>query len=156
MRKAALPVMLLLVVAASAGCSQNKPKWTPEDIQKYTPVVESMCQTLTTQALKDQLPWVKETVNKLTPEVASVLEGKFDLSADDVDALIALAIKTSKINLSMESPVVGIMRTVILVGIQSAEDQINKVGGDISNKNKIVIEFVQAALRGIEKGSRTH
>lgn len=154
MRKFALPVMLLCIVVASSGCSMSTVKpVTPADFQKYTPLVESMAQSLTTQALVNKTPEVKAAVNTLAKETSAALAGQMSVTEQDLDNLITLAILKAHINVAPNSPVVSIIKSVMLVGMQFADDEINKVGGDITSKNQIIVEFVQAALSGVQKGS---
>lgn len=155
MYKFAVLMSLVAVLLASSGCSLSTSSGsvTVQDVQKYMPILESATQGLTMQALKSQTANVKQAVNQVAVQMLAVVDGDMSLSQDDIENLLNIAIVKSQLTLTDASPVKPLLRSMLMMAIQTAEDRVNEWGLTAS-KNELTIEFVKAALNGVVSGSK--
>ena len=142
----AIPIVCILF---SIGCSQMQ---APTSWQAFTPQVTTLTTVLTQQALTGKSDTVRQGVNAISGDVYDVLSGSFELNATKINEIVIQV--TAKYS---SNPVVQIARpiveAVLLVGLQMAQAEVNRIGTGIVDKNELVMSYVKAACKGIADGS---
>lgn len=146
----AAPIVLIF----SFGCSQTNTKttWTEDNFRAFLPQMESVATVLTQQALTGKAPSVRVTVNTISRDIVTTLDGTYAVDPAKIDFIVEQAYaKLGNLNLSQVAK--PIIKSILLVGLQSAERKINEAGLSLSAKNLLIVDFVKATASGIQKGS---
>lgn len=141
-------MLIALLLVCGFGCSQSK----IDTIQSYTPQVTVLSKIVTEQALVGKPDNVRQIVNSLSGDTYDALSGSLVIDADKIGDIIDQV--ASKYGASPLTAIAKpIVEAVLLVALQSAQEQINKIAMDAASKNEIVAAYIKAACKGIEEGS---
>lgn len=140
----------LLFLLPLFGCSGTTSQINWTDPQTVVPLTENISQVLTRQLLVNQSDTTRVAVHDVAVVVEQLLAGQLSISPELIDSLVDAAVSNVP---NVPANVSPIVKSVLLVGLKSVEAKLNQEVVDITQKNALLVQVVQAAVCGIIEGS---